>query len=83
MQSAFYAEREYDELDFAGNYYSRHIQAMTAEGLNAKHQIAGELAYRDMIIDQLKRDMANLQAQFEEACLHCEELQDRLDKQGV
>jgi len=29
-------------------FYTRHVSAMTAEGLHAKSDIAAELAYRDM-----------------------------------
>ena len=74
-----YEDREIDELDFAGGYYTRHVNAMTVEGLNSKSAIAGELAFRDHTIDQLKQKIVNLEAQLEEACEHCEELQERLD----
>ena len=74
-----YAEREYDELDFAGGYYSRHIYAMTAEDLNAKHRIAGELAFRDMLIDQLNEKIRNLENQILEADHLVSEMQHIID----
>lgn len=55
-----YGERAIDELDFAGGYYSRHVNAMTAEGLNSKSAIAAELAVRDFIIDSLQETIKNL-----------------------
>lgn len=52
-----YAERDAMQLDKNGGYYSRHIQAMTREGLHSKSDIAAELAWRDQQIDQLKADL--------------------------
>lgn len=52
-----YAERDAMQLDINGGYYSRHIQAMTREGLHSKSDIAAELAWRDQQIDQLKADL--------------------------
>lgn len=115
MDTKHYAEREIDELDFAGDYYTNHVMAMTAEGLNSKSAIAGELAFRDFTIDQmadhitrleikidellrnndelgedihelteerdsLSLELTNTKAVLEEATEHCEELQERLDK---
>ena len=42
-----YAERDVMGLDRAGNYYCANVEAMTAEGLHDKSDIAAELAYRD------------------------------------
>ena len=53
MTTKLYADRDPMELDLAGGYYCRHVNAMTAEGLHAKSDIAGELAYRDHLIDRL------------------------------
>ena len=50
-----YAERDHMAQDAAGNYYSRHVSAMTEEGLHAKSDIAAELAHRDIQIDRLRR----------------------------
>lgn len=46
-----YTERDIMQLDEDGNYYCRHMQAMTAEDLHCKSDIAAELAYRDSVID--------------------------------
>ena len=51
-----YAERDAMAMDMAGNYYCRHVSAMTEEGLHAKSDIAAELAWRDMEIDRLRKD---------------------------
>ena|SRR5690554_505769 len=48
-----YAERDIMALDAAGNYYCRHVSAMTREGLHSKSDIAAELGWRDMQIDAL------------------------------
>lgn len=39
-----------------GNYFMRHMLAMTGESLHAKSAIAAELAHRDMEIDRLRKD---------------------------
>lgn len=52
-----YAKRDHMAQDAAGNYYSRHVSAMTAEALHAKSEIAGELAHRDMEIDRLRAEL--------------------------
>jgi hypothetical protein len=49
-----YAERDPMQLDKMGNYYSRHVEAMTAEGLHDKADIAAELAVRDAMLDDAK-----------------------------
>jgi hypothetical protein len=48
-----YAKRDHMMLDRQGGHYSRHVSAMTAEGLHAKSDIAGELAFRDWKIAAL------------------------------
>lgn len=48
-----YSERDIKALDRQGNYYSRHVSAMTGEGLHDKSDIAAELAWRDERIDEL------------------------------
>jgi hypothetical protein len=55
------------ELDREGGYYFKHVQAMTAEGLHEKSDIACELAWRDKRIDDLScalSDMARLAEQY-------------------
>lgn len=56
-----YAERDIEMLDMTNNYYSRHIMAMTGEGLNSKSSIAAEMAYRDWIIDEQQKMIDELQ----------------------
>ena len=61
-----YAERDLLALDRAGNYYSRHVSAMTSEGLHSKSDIAAELGARDARIAELEkwqRDMVNKAAE--------------------
>lgn len=53
-----YSKRNARALDRAGGYFARHMMAMTAENLLAKADIACELGYRDMVIDQLRPDAA-------------------------
>ena len=48
-----YKERDPMALDAAGGYYFRHVNAMTEERLHSKADIAAELGYRDMVIDDL------------------------------
>lgn len=50
-----YAERDARALDKEGGYFSRHMDAMTEEGLHGKCEIALELAWRDQVIDNLNR----------------------------
>ena len=71
MSKKQYAKRDARELDKAGEYYSRHVHALTAENLRGKHDIAEELAYRDMVIDQQKAEIKRLRKRIEklEACV--------------
>jgi hypothetical protein len=55
-----YANRDPMKLDAAGNYYIRHVGAMTSEGLHAKSDIAAELAWRDMQIDRLAQALVDV-----------------------
>jgi uncharacterized small protein (DUF1192 family) len=54
-----YGHRDIVELDQRGNYFGRHVSAMTEEGLHSKSDIAAELAWRDAEIDRLKDELAN------------------------
>lgn len=58
-----YEKRNHIAQDKAGNYYSRHVCAMTAEGLHAKSDIAAELAHRDIEIDRLRAELEALRQQ--------------------
>ena len=60
----YYAERDIEALDRAGWYYSRHVEAMTAEGLHAKSDIAAELAHRDQLIVTLRETLAMARAEL-------------------
>ena len=57
-----YADRDIMALDEAGDYYIKHVSAMTGEKLHSKSDIAAELGWRDMQIDilQVKLDQALL-----------------------
>lgn len=56
-----YAQRNAEDL---GEHYFRHVNAMTAEVLYDKYEIAAELAYRDMQIEKLKAENARLRLPF-------------------
>lgn len=56
-----YAERDIIDL---GEYYTKHISAMTDEGLHSKSDIAAELAFRDAEIDRLKKELS-------QECIYC------------
>jgi hypothetical protein len=43
-------------------WYSKHVSAMTGEGLHSKADIAKELAYRDQQIESLRQQLAECQA---------------------
>ncbi len=68
-----YAERDLEMLDMTNNYYSRHVMAMTGEGLNSKSAIAAELAYRDWIIDEQQKELQKYKDQFPDyvECANC------------
>lgn len=51
-----YAKRDIMALDKQAGHYWRHVNAMTAEGLHSKSDIAAELAYRDARIAQLEHE---------------------------
>lgn len=61
--SPCYIPRDLEALDEAGGYYTRHFQAVQQEGLDSRSDIAAELAYRDMVIARLRRQMALLKVQ--------------------
>lgn len=55
MSELLYADRDLRALN---QYYLRHIQAMTAEGLHSKADIAAELGYRDARIADIETKLA-------------------------
>ena len=63
-----YAKRDPMKLDKAGGHYSRHVSAMTAEGLHEKSDIAAELAVRDALIDDAKAVMTKMAGVLKEVC---------------
>jgi len=46
-----YDKRDIEELDRIGEYYYKHVSAMTDENLHSKTDIAAELAWRDYLIE--------------------------------
>jgi len=58
MAKKLYANRNIEFLDDQGNYFCKHLTAMTAEQLSSKADIAAELAYRDYRIAELEADVA-------------------------
>ncbi|AUR91931.1 coil containing protein [Vibrio phage 1.167.O._10N.261.51.F2] len=84
MNDKLYAERDIEILDDKGDYYFNHIFAMTGEGLHSKSDIAAELGYRDMRIDELKADKAELLEELESMlwdsdCVLCIESTSRIE----
>lgn len=65
------------------------IESITAYALSLTDNTETEIILKEALTELiaiahgLNNSLGNLQAQFEEACLHCEELQDRLDKRGI
>tara|TARA_R110000851_G_C13102500_1_gene568978 strand:+ start:40961 stop:41314 length:354 start_codon:yes stop_codon:yes gene_type:complete len=55
MDEKLYATRH---IIGQGEFYTRHVMAMTAEGLHDKSSIAAELAHRDQRIAELEREAA-------------------------
>lgn len=64
-----YAKRDIMALDKQGGHYWRHANAMTAEGLHSKSDIAAELAYRDARIAELEAHVERLDNELQEKAL--------------
>lgn len=47
--------RDIIDQDLQGGYYFRHVNALTAEALHSKSDIAAELAHRDIVIASLRQ----------------------------
>ncbi len=58
--SKLYNERDIMALDEAGGFYSQHVMAMTSEQLHSKSDIAAELGYRDMVVNDLLTTLQSL-----------------------
>ena len=67
----FYASRDIIDLDRQGGHYMLHVQAMTAEGLHSKSDIAAELAHRDALIESERAKVAVLVEAMEEIHDQC------------
>jgi hypothetical protein len=48
------------DIELQDTFYTRHVMAMTTEGLHGKSDIAAELAARDMRIAELEQERDNL-----------------------
>lgn len=59
--TTLYAQRNHPAQ---GDFYLRHIDAMTVEGLNDKSAIAAELAHRDIEIERLRKTERSLEDQL-------------------
>lgn len=55
-----YDHRDVMALNKHGNVYVRHVEAMTAEGLHSKSDIAAELAWRDVKLHEANVAVHNL-----------------------
>lgn len=70
-----YAERDIDEL---GDYYAKHVSAMTTERLHSKSAIAAELAFRDCLIEQQAKEIEALTSERQRG-LNFDALNKRID----
>lgn len=70
-----YADRDHMAL---GDYYLRHVSAMTGEALHAKSAIAAELAHRDREIDRQHAELEALRMGYAAARLEIESLNAQL-----
>jgi hypothetical protein len=55
-------------------YYSRHVAAMTEEGLHSKSDIAAELAFRDKEMERLRKTVHKRELDHLDACGEADEL---------
>lgn len=77
-----YESRDIMALDKSGNYYCRHVSALTRENLVGKSEIAAELGYRDMIIDQLEMKLKAANDQISMQSLK-EAMQESIEKSNM
>ena len=61
--SDLYAERDIIKQE---EFYTRHVSAMTKEGLDRKSDIAAELAHRDITVSNQQKHIEALQARVAE-----------------
>ena len=57
MSMSEYADRD---IIAQGEVYTKHVSAMTTEGLHDKSDIAAELAHRDIAIESLEAELEQL-----------------------
>ena len=62
--------RQFDPMEL-GEYFTRHMMAMTAEGLHNKGDIAMELGYRDKRIAELEDRLFALGEMEHSPCFCC------------
>ena len=74
MSNKLYAERDIECLDEDGNFYFKHVMAMTAESLHGKSAIAAELGYRDLKIVELQARLEHAISQRDNALAQNAEL---------
>ena len=63
--TTLYGDRDPMQQDRFGNHYSKHVSAMTAEGLHSKSRIAAELAHRDIRIKELEYQLGQMKISLE------------------
>lgn len=78
MSNKLYAERDIEGLDEDGNFYFKHVMAMTAEGLHSKSDIAAELGYRDSKIVELQSRLERANEERNELAATVDALRDGL-----
>lgn len=81
MSNNQYAVRDALDLDKRGDYYTRHISAISKEDLHNKADIAAELGYRDMMLDRTKRIIDERNEQITELTCALKLCINRLDEE--
>lgn len=71
-----YAERDWEKQ---GDYFMRHMMAVTAENLRRKTDIAAELAHRDILIDALRQMLSHAEHIAQERSRAIEVLKTEVD----
>ena len=79
MSNKLYAERDIEGLDEDGNFYFKHVMAMTSENLSGKSAIAAELGYRDSKIVELQARLEHATNQRDAALAREAELVAKID----
>lgn len=59
-----YKQREFNDRDWQ-NHYFKHVNAMTAEGLHSKSDIAAELAFRDSVVERYRAALEQIKLYHE------------------